>query len=69
MGTEINVRIPLQKRKEKEDKAKGVAKERRRFDRDQDLQVNRFDEAQKKGVIKKAQLLDTRFAAGSGKYL
>jgi hypothetical protein len=61
----------FQKQKEKEDKSKGIVKERRRFDRDQDLQVNKFDEAQKKSVIKKAQLLDTRFSSssGAGKYL
>lgn len=42
---------------------------RRPFDRNLDLQVNRFDEAQKKSVIKKAQLLDSRFSSGASKYL
>lgn len=54
----------LQKR-HKEDKKV----ERRPFNRDSDLGVNRFDEAQKKSVLKKAQLLDTRFSKGSTKYL
>lgn len=43
--------------------------ERRPFSRDTDLQVNRFDEAQKKSILKKAQLLDTRFGSGQSKYL
>ncbi|EMP36753.1 hypothetical protein UY3_06074 [Chelonia mydas] len=34
--------------------------ERRPFDRDQDLQVNRFDEVQKKALIKKSRELNTR---------
>lgn len=52
------------KKAEKEEK-----QERRPFSRDVDLQVNRFDEAQKKSVIKKAQLLDSRFSRGEAKYL
>ncbi|KAJ8399643.1 hypothetical protein AAFF_G00410540 [Aldrovandia affinis] len=36
--------------------------ERRPFDRDADLQVNRFDEAQKKSLLKKSQELNTRFS-------
>ncbi|XP_050673370.1 GPALPP motifs-containing protein 1 isoform X2 [Leptidea sinapis] len=52
------------KKKESEDK-----KERRPFSRDVDLQVNRFDEAQKKSIIKKAQGLNSRFSAGEAKYL
>lgn len=43
--------------------------ERRPFSRDTDLQVNRFDEAQKKSILKKAQLLDTRFSSGQSKFL
>lgn len=50
--------------KEEEEK-----KERRPFSRDVDLQVNRFDEAQKKSIIKKAQDLNTRFSRGDAKYL
>ncbi|XP_044266531.1 GPALPP motifs-containing protein 1 [Tribolium madens] len=52
------------KTKKKEEPA-----ERRPFSRDIDLQVNRFDEAQKKAVLKKAQLLDDRFSSGQSKFL
>jgi hypothetical protein len=50
-------------------KSKDEKPERRPFDREIDLQANRFDEAQKKAIIKKAQQLDTRFGAGKSKYL
>lgn len=53
---------------QKEEK-EGKKKERRPFDRNIDLQVNRFDDAQKKAIFKKAQLLDTRFSSGESKYL
>lgn len=43
--------------------------ERRPFSREIDLQVNRFDEAQKQAVLKKAQLLDNRFLSGESKFL
>lgn len=55
--------------KEEERKRKDEKPERRRFDRDLDLKANRFDDAQKKAVLKKAQLLDTRFSSGGAKYL
>lgn len=42
---------------------------RRPFDRAVDLKVNKFDDAQKKSIMKKAQLLDTRFSSGGAKYL
>ncbi|KAG7315973.1 hypothetical protein KOW79_020839 [Hemibagrus wyckioides] len=48
------------KSKAEEDSKKPV--ERRPFDRDNDLQVNRFDEAQKKALLKKSQELNTRFS-------
>lgn len=54
---------------QKEEKDEGEKKERRPFSRDVDLQVNRFDEAQKRSIIKKAQALDTRFSRGEAKYL
>jgi len=53
---------------DKESKAEEKT-ERRPFDRNIDLQANRFDEAQKKSILKKAQLLDTRFSQGKSKYL
>lgn len=51
------------KKEEKEAKRSGIST-RRPFDRDIDLQVNRFDQAQKKTVLMKAQLLDDRFSRG-----
>ncbi|KAI5631214.1 hypothetical protein NE865_16075 [Phthorimaea operculella] len=56
------------KKKKKKDEKEGKA-ERRPFSRDVDLQVNRFDEAQKRSIIKKAQDLDSRFGRGEAKYL
>ncbi|KAM3966562.1 uncharacterized protein ACR2FA_012096 [Aphomia sociella] len=58
----------LKKKKKKDDKEDGK-KERRPFSRDVDLQVNRFDDAQKKSIIKKSQELNTRFSRGEAKYL
>lgn len=58
----------LKKKKKKDDKDEGK-KDRRPFSRDIDLQVNRFDEAQKKSIIKKAQDLNNRFSRGEAKYL
>lgn len=48
------------KEKEKEKADKPV--ERRPFDRDADLEVNRFDDAQKQRLLKKSQELNTRFS-------
>ncbi|XP_042141134.2 GPALPP motifs-containing protein 1 [Peromyscus maniculatus bairdii] len=52
------------KNKAAEDKNKH--QERTPFDRDKDLKVNRFDEAQKKALIKKSRELNTRFSHGKG---
>ncbi|XP_032960400.1 GPALPP motifs-containing protein 1 isoform X2 [Rhinolophus ferrumequinum] len=52
------------KNKAAEDKNK--PQERIPFDRDKDLKVNRFDEAQKKTLIKKSRELNTRFSHGKG---
>lgn len=58
----------LKKKKKKEESEDGK-KERRPFSRDVDLQVNRFDDAQKKSIIKKSQNLNSRFSRGEAKYL
>lgn len=58
-----------QKKMKKNTQEKVESSERRPFSRDTDLNVNRFDEAQKKSILKKAQLLDTRFGSGQSKYL
>ncbi|XP_017517447.1 GPALPP motifs-containing protein 1 [Manis javanica] len=52
------------KNKAAEDKNK--PQERTPFDRDKDLKVHRFDEAQKKALIKKSRELNTRFSHGRG---
>ncbi|CAM4486380.1 unnamed protein product [Leuciscus chuanchicus] len=56
----ISLHTKKMKKKAKEDANKPV--ERKPFDRDMDLQVNRFDEAQKKALLKKSQELNTRFS-------
>lgn len=50
------------KMKEKAKEKADQPVERRPFDRDADLQVNRFDEAQKQRLLKKSQELNTRFS-------
>ncbi|XP_066260402.1 GPALPP motifs-containing protein 1 isoform X1 [Euwallacea similis] len=63
--------VELHQAKIKKNNNEGASssRERRPFNRDLDLQVNKFDEAQKKAVLKKAQLLDDRFSSGKAKYL
>ena len=56
-------------KKAKREAESGKPKERRPFDRDVDLQANRFDEAAKKAMLKKAAKLDNRFSSGATKYL
>lgn len=51
-------------RNRKKKKEKDKPKERRPFDRESDLQVHRFDEAQRKALIKRSQDLHTRFDHG-----
>eukprot|EP00061_Rhincodon_typus_P006378 g26963.t1 len=52
------------KLKRKAEDEKDRPQQRRAFDREQDLQVHRFDEAQKKALIKKSKELNTRFSHG-----
>lgn len=59
----------VKKAKKEKEKMESDGPTRRPFDRNVDLQANRFDEAQKKAIFKKAQLLDTRFSSGASKYL
>ncbi|XP_020827157.1 GPALPP motifs-containing protein 1 [Phascolarctos cinereus] len=58
--------IHHKKLKNKTTEEKNKPQERRPFDRDQDLKVNRFDEAQKKALIKKSRELNSRFSHGKG---
>ncbi|KAJ3593229.1 hypothetical protein NHX12_005565 [Muraenolepis orangiensis] len=56
--------MTLHSKKQKKEAATKVKEpvERKAFDRDADLQVNRFDEAQKERLLKKSQELNTRFS-------
>lgn len=54
--------LHTKKMKEKAKEKADQPVERRPFDRDADLQVNRFDEAQKQRLLKKSQELNTRFS-------
>ncbi|XP_062272124.1 GPALPP motifs-containing protein 1 [Scomber scombrus] len=56
----MSLHTKTMKEKAKESADKPV--ERRPFDRDADLQVNRFDDAQKQRLLKKSQELNTRFS-------
>ncbi|KAM6950819.1 GPALPP motifs-containing protein 1 [Lycodopsis pacificus] len=56
------VTLHTKKMKEKAKEKADTPVERRAFDRDEDLQVNRFDEAQKQRLLKKSQELNTRFS-------
>ncbi|KAG5308986.1 GPAM1 protein, partial [Acromyrmex insinuator] len=57
-------KIAKKKKKEEKEARRTGMSTRRPFDRDIDLQVNRFDQAQKKTILMKAQLLDDRFSRG-----
>uniref|UniRef100_A0A8C4U941 GPALPP motifs-containing protein 1 n=1 Tax=Falco tinnunculus TaxID=100819 RepID=A0A8C4U941_FALTI len=54
------------KLKSKASEEKNKSQERRPFDRDQDLKVNRFDEAQKKALIRKSRDLNSKFEHSKG---
>ncbi|XP_046543172.1 GPALPP motifs-containing protein 1-like [Haliotis rubra] len=61
---EMHQKKMKKKKKKDKEKDKDKPKERRPFDRDSDLQVNRFDNAQRNAIIKKSQQLNTRFSHG-----
>ncbi|XP_055282028.1 GPALPP motifs-containing protein 1 isoform X1 [Moschus berezovskii] len=58
--------IHHKKLKNKASEDKNKPQERIPFDRDTDLKVHRFDEAQKKALIKKSRELNSRFSHGKG---
>ncbi|NXY47156.1 GPAM1 protein, partial [Ceuthmochares aereus] len=58
--------IHQRKLKSKASEEKSKPQERRPFDRDQDLKVNRFDEAQKKALIRKSRDLNSKFEHSKG---
>lgn len=59
--------LHTKKMKEKAKEKANAPVERRPFDRDADLQVNRFDDAQKQRLLKKSQELNTRFSHSKDK--
>ncbi|XP_041482617.1 GPALPP motifs-containing protein 1-like [Lytechinus variegatus] len=61
----VDMHTKHRKRKLEEDKDKPV--ERRPFDRDLDLNVNQFDEAKRKLLIKKSAQLNDKFSHGKDK--
>lgn len=60
-GTESLLNTHQKKMKKQQKEESSQPKERRPFDRDLDLQANRFDDAQRKAIIKKSQNLNSRF--------
>ncbi|KAM3934364.1 GPALPP motifs-containing protein 1 [Leptodactylus fuscus] len=63
--SESLIDLHRKKLKRKADEDKDKPKERKPFDREQDLQVNRFDDAQKKVLLRKSKELNTRFSHGN----
>ncbi|XP_071543832.1 GPALPP motifs-containing protein 1-like isoform X2 [Panulirus ornatus] len=61
--------IDLHRKKLKEKEDPSGPKERRPFSRELDMNVNKFDEAQKSSILKKARKLNDRFSAGDKKFL
>ncbi|XP_065702322.2 GPALPP motifs-containing protein 1 [Patagioenas fasciata] len=58
--------IHQKKLKSKTSEEKNKPQERRPFDREQDLKVNRFDEAQKKALLRKSRDLNSKFEHSKG---
>lgn len=50
-------------------KGKGEKVERRRFDRDIDLQLNKIDKSHTKKIVDGTKFLDSKFGSGRAKYL
>jgi len=68
-GTDSLLEKHEKKLKKKKKKEKSEPQERRPFDRDQDLGVNKFDDARRKLMIKKSAEISSRFSSGAQKYL
>ncbi|KAL7642578.1 UNVERIFIED_CONTAM: hypothetical protein RMT77_007139 [Armadillidium vulgare] len=64
-----NVPLIDSHRSKKSKKEEGKPKERKPFSREEDLKVNKFDEAQKETILKKARQLNDRFSSGNRKFL
>lgn len=50
-------------------KGKEPKADRRRFDRDVDLQLNKIDKSHTKKIVDGTKFLDSKFGAGRAKYL
>jgi len=57
------------KKQQKEKSNTDLPKERRPFSREIDLQCNKFDDAQKQSILKKASQLNNRFSQGESRFL
>lgn len=60
--------LDMHRKKRKEEKKEAV-QERREFNRDEDLKINRIDPKASKALINKAAFLNTKFSAGERKFL
>ncbi|KAL3242798.1 hypothetical protein MRX96_020964 [Rhipicephalus microplus] len=56
-------------RKKKKEQKKNEVKERREFNRDEDLKISRIDPRASKALINSAAFLNTKFSAGERKFL
>ncbi|KAL1437133.1 hypothetical protein MTO96_049123 [Rhipicephalus appendiculatus] len=56
-------------RKKKKEEKKNEVKERREFNRDEDLKISRIDPRASKALINSAAFLNTKFSAGERKFL
>lgn len=61
--------MEMHSKKMKKDSKDKEQMERRPFDRDLDLQANRFDNAQKELMLKRARQLNDKFSSGAHKFL
>jgi len=68
-GSSSLMNLHEEKLKKKKKEKGEESNERRPFDRDTDLQANRFDDAAKKAMLKKAAKIDDRFSSGNQKFL
>ncbi|XP_045134511.1 GPALPP motifs-containing protein 1-like [Portunus trituberculatus] len=61
--------VELHRKELKRKQSSEGTKERRPFSREEDLNVNKFDDAQRESVLKKARQLNDRFSSGKAKFL
>lgn len=61
--------LDIHRKKRKVEQSKVVVQERREFSREEDLKISHIDAKANKALINKAALLNTKFAAGTQKFL